>query len=90
MTPPRRGIARFPPRDRPPSPEGLATTEQRVVFPGDSETGVKDPVVRLDGTRWHACCHLLDVPGAEDLMEMAHASSDDGITWSPPERSLRG
>src|SRR4029453_727470 len=32
---------------------------------------------------WHAwiCCHPLDVPGAEDRMSSAYATSDDGWTW---------
>ena len=36
----------------------------------------------VDG-RWHAwiCCHPLDVPGAEDRMSSAYATSEDGWTW---------
>ena len=46
--------------------EALADATPRPAFPGDSEIGAKDPVVRLSDHRiWHAwiCCHLLDVPG---------------------------
>jgi len=71
---------------------GLAEAPQAVVFPGDAATGVKDPVVTFDGTRWQAwlCHHLLDIPGEEDRMETAWATSDDGVTWSPPVTVLRG
>jgi hypothetical protein len=39
--------------------------------------------VQLRDGRWHAwiCCHPLDVPGAEDRMRSAYATSDDGWTW---------
>jgi hypothetical protein len=62
---------------------GLADAEVRPVFPGDERTGVKDPLVRRVDGRWHAwvCCHPLEVPGAEDRMSTAYATSDDGLTW---------
>jgi len=62
---------------------GLATAEPRPAFPGDELNAVKDPVVRLVDGRWHAwiCCHLLDIPGEEDRMNSAYASSADGWTW---------
>jgi hypothetical protein len=64
-------------------PAGLETAEASAAFPGDERTAVKDPVVRLVDRRWHAwiCCHPLDVPGAEDRMSTAHATSDDGLSW---------
>lgn len=64
-------------------PAGFATAPARTGFPGDALTAVKDPYVRLvDGT-YHAwiCCHLLDVPGAEDRMNSAYATSADGVDW---------
>jgi len=64
--------------------EDLPHATPRVAFPGDAETGVKDPVIRLiDGT-WHAwiCCHDLRVPGAEDRMSTAWATSTDGLDWT--------
>jgi hypothetical protein len=63
--------------------EVLADADVRPVFPGDERTGVKDPVVRRDGGRWHAwvCCHPLDVEGAEDRMTTAYATSTDGLEW---------
>jgi hypothetical protein len=65
-------------------PAGLATAEARPAFPGDEHMGVKDPIVKLVDGRWHAwlCCHPLDVPGAEDRMSSAYATSDDGLHWT--------
>ena len=67
-----------------PTPEALAGAEARTVFPGDEHTGVKDPVIRRWGGRWHAwiCCHPLDEPGEEDGMSTAYATSDDGLAWN--------
>jgi len=64
-------------------PAGLETAEARPAFPGDERTAVKDPIVKLRDGRWHAwiCCHPLDVPGAEDRMSSAYATSEDGWTW---------
>jgi hypothetical protein len=72
--------------------EGLASASQEPVFAGNAQTAVKDPVVRFDGTRWHAwlCHHLLDTPGAEDRMETAWATSEDGRIWTNPVTVLRG
>jgi hypothetical protein len=67
-----------------PDIEGLQDTEYRVVFPGDELNAVKDPIVRRDADgRWHAwiCCHLLDIPGEEDRMNTAYATSADGLDW---------
>ena len=63
---------------------GLARAEARPAFPGDEVTGVKDPIVKLIDGQWHAwiCCHPLDIPGAEDRMSSAYATSDDGWTWT--------
>jgi hypothetical protein len=65
-------------------PAGFETAEARPAFPGDDRTAVKDPIVRLVDGRWHAwiCCHPLDVPGAEDRMSSAYATSDDGLDWN--------
>lgn len=64
-------------------PERLAEAEVQPVFKGDERTGVKDPVIRRWGGRWHAwiCCHPLDQPGEEDRMTTAYATSKDGIAW---------
>jgi hypothetical protein len=65
-------------------PAGFATAEARTVFPGDENTGVKDPLVQrtADGG-WQAwiCCHPLDEPDEEDRMTTAYATSADGLEW---------
>ncbi len=65
-------------------PAGLADADVHPVLPGDERTAVKDPLIRRRDGRWHAwvCCHPLDVPGAEDRMRTAYASSDDGLAWT--------
>jgi hypothetical protein len=64
-------------------PERLVDAESRTVFPGDSLTGVKDPVIRPTARGWEAwiCCHPLDVPGDEDRMTTSYATSVDGADW---------
>jgi hypothetical protein len=65
-------------------PAGFAAAEARTVFPGDENTGVKDPLVRRTPEGgWEAwiCCHPLDVPDEEDRMTTAYATSADGLTW---------
>jgi len=75
-----------------PSLEALATAAPRTAFVGDARTGVKDPVIRRRGAVWHAwvCCHPLDVPGEEDRMTTAHATSEDGLDWTWHGTVLRG
>ncbi|MEU8324219.1 hypothetical protein AB0C33_38175 [Nonomuraea sp. NPDC048881] len=74
------------------SPEGLAGADVRPVLTGDARTGVKDPVIRYDGTGWRAwiCCHPLETPGAEDRMSTAYATSRDGLNWRPRGTVLTG
>jgi len=65
-------------------PADLATADARTVFPGDEQTGVKDPLVqRTTDGGWQAwiCCHPLDVPDEEDRMTTAYATSKDGLEW---------
>jgi hypothetical protein len=65
-------------------PAGFAEAEARTVFPGDENTGVKDPLVRrAHAGGWEAwiCCHPLDVPDEEDRMTTAYATSADGLEW---------
>lgn len=64
--------------------DGLLDAEVRHIFDGDNHTGVKDPVIRHNGHHWQAwiCCHPLDVPGAEDRMTTAYATSTDGLQWT--------
>lgn len=65
-------------------PEELDAAKSITVFPGDSQTGVKDPVIRYVDGKWNAwiCCHPLDVRGEEDRMRTAYATSTDGVAWS--------
>jgi hypothetical protein len=65
-------------------PAGFATAEARTVFPGDENTGVKDPIVqRTTDGGWQAwiCCHPLDIRDEEDRMTTAYATSRDGLEW---------
>lgn len=73
-------------------PAGFAGASARTVFPGGAHTGVKDPVVRRFGGRWHAwvCCHPLDGAGDEDRMTTAYATSDDGLSWRWRGEALAG
>ena len=65
-------------------PADFATAEARTVWPGDEQTGVKDPLVQrtADGG-WQAwiCCHPLDELDEEDRMTTAYATSRDGLSW---------
>jgi hypothetical protein len=62
-----------------------------VVLPGDAKTGVKDPVIRLNGT-WQlwACCHPLADPAATDQMVTDYATSSDGLEWTWHGTALSG
>jgi hypothetical protein len=73
-------------------PAGLADAKARTIFPGDDDTGVKDPVIRRVAGRWHAwiCCHPLDEPDEEDRMSTAYATSADGLEWECRGTALAG
>lgn len=64
-------------------PEDLPTGRRTVVLPGDARVAVKDPVVVVEGGRWHlwVCEHPLTETGEEDRMSTAYLSSDDGLVW---------
>jgi len=72
--------------------EGLLDAQPIRVFDGDAVTGVKDPVIRYADNRWHAwiCCHHLEIPGDEDRMSTAYATSADGIDWQWHGTVLKG
>lgn len=74
------------------APEELAGVEARTVLAGDEHTGVKDPVIRLAGGRWHGwiCCHPLDDPDEEDRMVTRYATSLDGVAWKWHGDALAG
>ena len=62
-----------------------------VVLPGDAKTGVKDPVIRLNGS-WQlwACCHPLADPAEADQMVTDYATSLDGLDWTWHGTALTG
>lgn len=72
--------------------EDLPKSQHHKIFPGSELTGIKDPVVRFDGTRWQAwvCCHPLAELGEEDRMTTAHTISEDGVNWQPLQEVLSG
>jgi hypothetical protein len=72
-------------------PEELASGRRTVVLPGDDSVAVKDPVIMVDEDGWRmwVCCHPLDVPGAEDRMWTAYATSADGLSWTVVRDVLR-
>lgn len=63
--------------------ERLGRSELRPIFPGDAVTWVKDPIIHRHGDEWRAwiCCHLADIPGEEDRMTTAYATSRNGLDW---------
>jgi hypothetical protein len=50
---------------------------RETVLPGDTKTGVKDPVIVFHRGQWHlwASCHLLDDPLQTDQMTTEYATS---------------
>ncbi|MCE0762401.1 hypothetical protein LWC35_05670 [Pseudonocardia kujensis] len=65
------------------APEELAEAPRRTVLPGDERHAVKDPVIVIEGGRWHlwASVHPLDVPEHEDRMTTEYYTSTDGLAW---------
>src|ERR1700689_2480945 len=51
-------------------PGEFDAARREVILPGDAKTGVKDPVIRYHGGRWHlwASCHPLTDPLQTDQM----------------------
>jgi len=72
-------------------PAEFDASRRVVVLPGDAKTGVKDPVIRLNGT-WQlwACCHPLADPVGTDQMVTNYATSSDGLAWTWHGTALRG
>ena len=66
------------------TPQGLATAPAVTVLPGSAGAGVKDPVVLLDGGRWHlwASVHPLERWDDADRMTTDYATSPDGVDWT--------
>jgi hypothetical protein len=65
--------------------------QRLVVLPGDAKTGIKDPVISLNGT-WQlwACCHPLADPADADQMVTDYATSSDGLDWTWHGTALSG
>lgn len=63
--------------------EDIANGTRTVVLSGDDRVAVKDPVIAVDASGWHAwiCEHPLDDPGQEDRMSSAYYRSHDGLVW---------
>lgn len=73
-------------------PAAFDPATRRTVLPGDDSTGVKDPVIRWSGGRWHlwASCHQLAVAEEADRMVTCYATSPDGLDWSWDGNALAG
>jgi hypothetical protein len=73
------------------NPAEFDASRRAVVLPGDAKTGVKDPVIRLNGT-WQmwACCHPLGEPADADQMVTDYATSPDGLEWTWHGTALSG
>ena len=73
------------------APAEFDASRRQVVLPGDAKTGVKDPVIRLNGT-WEmwACCHPLGEPADADQMVTDYATSSDGVEWTWHGTALSG
>jgi hypothetical protein len=72
-------------------PAEFGAASRLVVLPGDAQTGVKDPVIRLNGS-WQlwACCHPLADPAEADQMVTGYATSSDGLDWTWHGTALSG
>jgi hypothetical protein len=66
--------------------------QREMILPGDTKTGVKDPVIRYRDGRWHlwASCHPLADPDQTDQMTTEYATSPDGLTWTWHGTALSG
>jgi hypothetical protein len=72
-------------------PAEFTATGRQVALPGDVKTGVKDPVIRLNGI-WQmwVCCHPLADPAETDQMVTEYATSSDGLDWTWHGTALSG
>jgi hypothetical protein len=72
-------------------PAEFDASQRLVVLPGDAKTGVKDPVISLNGS-WQlwACCHPLADPADADQMVTEYATSPDGLDWTWHGTALSG
>lgn len=73
-------------------PSRFDASRRMVVLPGDTKTGVKDPVVRYHDGTWElwASCHPLADPDEADQMVSDYATSADGLKWTWHGTALAG
>jgi hypothetical protein len=73
-------------------PSKFVAASATTVLPGDDAVGVKDPVIRQLGGRWHIwlCCHPLGLPDHTDRMSTQYGSSVDGLAWDLHGMALAG
>jgi hypothetical protein len=74
------------------TPDGLTMAAPTTVLPGSDTAGVKDPVLRHDGERWHlwASVHPLQRWDDADRMTTQYATSPDGLSWTWHGTALAG
>ena len=65
---------------------------RQTILPGDTKTGVKDPVIVHHDGRWQlwASCHPLADPAQTDQMTTEYATSADGLAWTWHGTALSG
>ena len=73
-------------------PAEFDATRSQVTLPGDTKTGVKDPVIVRRGDVWElwASCHPLADPAEADQMVTDYATSIDGLQWTWHGTALSG
>ena len=71
-------------------PAEFDAAKRVVVIPGDAKTGVKDPVIQLNGS-WQmwACCTRWPILQT-DQMVSDYATSSDGLDWTWHGTALSG
>lgn len=73
-------------------PSGFSADNKVVVFPGDDDWGVKDPVIKFRDGQWRVwlCCHPLERPEDADRMETRYGTSADGLSWNVGGAAIAG
>ncbi len=73
-------------------PGEFDTRYRQTVLPGDTKTGIKDPVIVHHRGQWHlwASCHPLDDPLHADQMTTEYATSAEGLNWTWHGTALSG
>jgi hypothetical protein len=73
-------------------PSEFRVRDRKLVLPGDTKKGVKDPVFLIHDGTWHlwATCHPLADPVEADQMTTEYATSADGMSWTWQGTALSG